>query len=307
MPEAWRIGPDSVGDADGAGESCVAVTVARHAVRSLYQELTLYPKPGLVSLVDTGSHDDMDASTFVRSLFSLRRYFQDIALAGAHGDGFDVLRGLGIEAERRMLLATGGINTHRGAIFSLGLLCAAAGRAYAGAGAGAGTVGRDWPPELLRATLVDSWGQALAGHRGPATSHGAAASARYAAAGAREQAAAGFPVIFELALPTLRKTLAAGRGLRCARIDALFALMAELSDTNVYHRGGIEGARIVRDTALRFLERGGTAASGWEEDAVVAHRRFVAQRLSPGGAADLLAATCFIHALDAAPKLLEPA
>jgi triphosphoribosyl-dephospho-CoA synthase len=277
------------------------VTVARHAVRSLYQELALYPKPGLVSLVDAGSHDDMDAATFVRSLFSLRRYFLDIALAGAVGNDFTVLRDLGIEAEQRMLLATGGINTHRGAIFSLGMLCAAAGRTHAGAGA------RGWRPDLLRTTLVDCWGAALDGHRGPAASNGGLVRTRHAAPGAREQATAGFPAIFELALPTLRRTLAAGRGLRCARIDALFALMAELSDTNVYHRGGLEGTRTVRDTSVRFLERGGTAAPDWEEQAVAAHQRFVAQRLSPGGAADLLAATCFIHALGAAPELLEPA
>jgi triphosphoribosyl-dephospho-CoA synthase len=268
--------------------AALSATIARHAVRSLYQELALYPKPGLVSLVDTGSHDDMDASTFVRSLFSLRRYFLDIALAGARGDGFAVLRGLGIEAERRMLLATGGINTHRGAIFSLGMLCAAAGRA--------GATG--WRPDALRATLVNCWGAALSNHRGSAASNGAAVRARHAAPGAREQAAAGFPAIFELALPTLRRTLASGRGLRCARIDTLFTLMAELSDTNVYHRGGLEGARIVRDTSLGFLERGGTASPDWEEQAVAAHRRFVAHRLSPGGAADLLAATCFVHSLD---------
>lgn len=283
MAEACPVVRDALAlDAAAAG-----AIVARHAVRSLYQELALYPKPGLVSLVDTGSHDDMDATTFVRSLFSLRRYFLDIALAGAQGSAFDVLRELGIEAERRMLLATGGINTHRGAIFSLGMLCAAAGRASASS----------WEPDRLRAALVDCWGAALAGHRGAAVSNGALVRARHAAPGAREQAAAGFPAIFELALPTLRRTLAEGRGLRCARIDTLFTLMAALSDTNVYHRGGPEGARIVRTTSLRFLERGGTAASDWEEAAVAAHRRFVAHRLSPGGAADLLAATCFVHAL----------
>jgi triphosphoribosyl-dephospho-CoA synthase len=287
MAEACRLDQGHAAvDTDAAG-AAACVTIARHAVRSLYQELALYPKPGLVSLVDTGSHDDMDASTFVRSLFSLRRYFLDIALAGAAGDDFAVLRALGIEAEQRMLAATGGINTHRGAIFSLGMLCAAAGRASASS----------WRPDRVRATLVDCWGQALAGHRGSAASNGAAVRSRHAAPGAREQAAAGFPAIFELALPTLRRTLASGRGLRCARIDTLFTLMAELSDTNVYHRGGAEGARIVRDSSLRFLARGGTAAADWEQDAVAAHRLFVAHRLSPGGAADLLAATCFVHAL----------
>jgi triphosphoribosyl-dephospho-CoA synthase len=274
-----------------ASADTAAVLIARLAVRSLYQELALYPKPGLVSLVDTGSHQDMDASTFVRSLFSLRRYFLDIALAGAQDADFTVLRALGIDAERRMLAATGGINTHRGAIFSLGLLCAAAGRAAA----------HGWTPARVRAVLVDGWGEALSQHRGPVASNGALARARHAAPGAREQAAAGFPAIFELALPVLRRTLASGRGLRCARIDTLFTLMAELSDTNVYHRGGADGARIVRETSLDFLARGGTAADGWEDKAVAAHRLFVAHRLSPGGAADLLAATCFVHALESAP------
>src|SRR5450830_1577900 len=99
--------------------------MAREAVRSLYQELVLYPKPGLVSLVDNGSHQDMDAATFMRSLFSLRRYFLAIAEAGARGAPFSLLKQLGVQAERRMLSATGGVNTHRGAIFSLGMLCAA--------------------------------------------------------------------------------------------------------------------------------------------------------------------------------------
>jgi triphosphoribosyl-dephospho-CoA synthase len=287
------LGHAAVDAAAGPGGAAI---VARHAVRSLYQELALYPKPGLVSLVDTGSHDDMDASTFVRSLFSLRRYFLDIALAGSQQAGFDTLRRLGIDAERRMLVATGGVNTHRGAIFSLGMLCAAAGRAAPSGAAG-------WRPDVLRATLVDCWGADLAGHRGAAASNGAVVRTRHAAPGAREQAAAGFPAIFELALPTLRRTLASGRGLRCARIDTLFTLMAGLSDTNVYHRGGLEGARIVRDTSLRFLARGGTAAADWEDHAVAAHRRFVAHRLSPGGAADLLAATCFVHALSLEPGL----
>jgi triphosphoribosyl-dephospho-CoA synthase len=77
--------------------------LARLALRSLYQELTLYPKPGLVSLIDNGSHDDMDASTFMRSLFSLRHYFLQIAAAGMNGAAFEELKQLGIAAETRML------------------------------------------------------------------------------------------------------------------------------------------------------------------------------------------------------------
>ena len=89
--------------------------------------MILYPKPGLVSLVDNGSHTDMNAATFMRSLFALRHYFAAICRAGAQAAPFSDLRRLGMAAERRMLAATGGVNTHRGAIFSIGLLCAASG------------------------------------------------------------------------------------------------------------------------------------------------------------------------------------
>ena len=84
--------------------------------------------------------------------------------------------------------------------------------------------------------------------------------------------------------------------MRRARIDALFSLMAHISDTNVYHRGGINGALRVRSQARAFVARGGSAAPDWEARALACHRDFVAARLSPGGAADLLGAVCFVHA-----------
>ncbi|OON63551.1 triphosphoribosyl-dephospho-CoA synthase MdcB [Massilia sp. KIM] len=267
----------------------VAAQVARLAVRSLYAELSLYPKPGLVSLVDNGSHEDMNAGTFLRSLFALRRYFHAICLAGMEDAPFPVLKRLGIEAEARMLRATGGINTHRGAIFSLGLLCAAIGHCRAR--------GIALSPPAIRAALLERWGRALAAHTGDAglRSHGAQAALRYAASGAREEAALGLPSVFETGLPALRCTLAQGRGMRLARIDALFALMGRMSDTNVYHRGGAQAAATVRARSLAFVARGGTAAPDWEREALDCHRAFVAQRLSPGGAADLLAAVCLVH------------
>ncbi|WP_299540282.1 triphosphoribosyl-dephospho-CoA synthase MdcB [uncultured Herbaspirillum sp.] len=268
--------------------------LARLAVRSLYQELVLYPKPGLVSRVDNGSHTDMTAETFLRSLFALRHYFFQIAAAGLDGAPFHTLQKLALRAEERMLRATGGVNTHRGAIFVLGMLCAAT--AYAR--------GRHMSlqPATLRATLLIQWGDALARHSAAvadaeAPSHGQRVAARHAVGGAREEGALGFPAVFEVALPQWQATLAAGRDLHHARIDTLFALMAHLSDTNVYHRGGAEGAALVRNRSAAFLSAGGTARADWEADALDCHRDFVARRLSPGGAADLLAATCLVHAV----------
>jgi triphosphoribosyl-dephospho-CoA synthase len=265
--------------------------IARLAVRSMYAELALYPKPGLVSLVDNGSHTDMTAATFLRSMFALRRYFLDITHAGTRDAPFHVLKRLGIDAEARMLRATAGINTHRGAIFCLGMLCAAIGRCHANGAAL--TAGR------VHAMLLDGWGRELGAHSVAADtqSNGVRARSAYAASGAREEGARGFPSVFHIGLPALRRTLDAGRGIREARIDALFALMAHISDTNVYHRGGPDGAATVRRQARAFVARGGTASPDWEARARACHRSFVAGRLSPGGAADLLGAACLLHAV----------
>jgi triphosphoribosyl-dephospho-CoA synthase len=263
--------------------------IGRLAVRSLYTELALYPKPGLVSMVDNGSHDDMDARTFMRSLFALRHYFVRIAVAGLHDAPFAKLKRLGIEAEARMMRATGGTNTHRGAIFCLGMLCAALGRCRAQRTPSS--------PQAIRAILLTQWGEALDEHTrgGPHRTHGQCVAAAHAVSGAREEVAQGLPSVFDIALPALQQALAEGRGVRAARVDAFFSLMAHINDTNVYHRGGAAGADTVRTCARTFLDQGGSAHPEWERTAQACHRLFVEKRLSPGGAADLLAATVFVH------------
>jgi triphosphoribosyl-dephospho-CoA synthase len=268
--------------------------VALRAVRSLYQELALYPKPGLVSFIDNGSHADMNAATFMRSLFALRHYYARICKAGYDGAPFAVLKSLGIAAELRMMAATKGINTHRGAIFALGLLCAAMGRVRA--------LRMALTPAALRAVLLLQWGEELAAHtQATGDSHGLQAAVQHAASGAREEGALGLPSVFDVALPAFQATLARGAPMQLARIDAIFSLMAHISDTNVYHRGGADGAGTVRRDARQFLEQGGTANPRWKELALEVHQRFTAQRLSPGGAADLLAATCLVHSLYTMP------
>lgn len=270
-----------------------AAHVARLALRSLHSELTLFPKPGLVSLVDSGSHADMDASTFMRSLFSLRHYFRAITRAGAEDQGFAVLRQLGLAAEQRMLTATAGINTHRGAIFALGLLCAAMGRMQARR--------MSLCAASLRACLRQRWGQDLALHQqqilSTAThhSHGATVWQRYATGGARQQAAEGLPLVFELALPHLRQRLHQGCSWQGASVETLFALMAHISDSNVLYRSGLPGMHLMRQQARAFLQQGGATHPAWQQRALACHRLFVAQRISPGGAADMFAATCLLH------------
>jgi triphosphoribosyl-dephospho-CoA synthase len=298
LKSQWILQPEARGGIDTHTRRELrrcASEIGRLAVACLYEELALYPKPGLVSPFDNGSHDDMDAGTFMRSMFALRHYFIAIAQAGAGSASFDTLKSLGIEAEKRMLAATRGINTHRGAIFSLGMLCAAAGYCCARK--------MTCTPETLRAVLLIQWGEALELHASLASaprmtqtqSHGQIAAAEHHASGAREEVALGMPSLFDVALPALRQSLNAGRPADHAQVDALFALMAHISDTNVFYRGGREGALIVRNAATQFIEHGGTGNPEWREYAMQCHRLFIHHRISPGGAADLLAATCFVH------------
>jgi triphosphoribosyl-dephospho-CoA synthase len=275
------------------------------AVAALYDELALAPKPGLVSFADNGSHLDMDARTFLRSLFALRHSYPRFAMLGAHGAPFSVLAREGQAAEARMLAATGGINTHRGAVFMLGLLCASAGALRA--------AGRPLQPDALRRTLVARWGAALAARDGvcaqagidgratPAVSHGGQAAHTHGLRGANAEAAAGMPVLFDCALPALQQTLAAGLPARAARLQAFFATLSVLDDTNLAHRGGLEGLHWAQAQARTWLALGGAHAPDAVARAHRIHRAFIQRRLSPGGAADVLAAACWLQ------RICEPA
>src|SRR5208337_386094 len=138
----------------------VAAAIAVAAAASLLDKLETWPKPGLVSHVDTGSHTDMDAGTFRRSVAAIEPFYASLVIAGASRAGMEELRRIGVAAERAMLAATDGVNTHRGAVFALGLLCAAAGAALTdGAALPAGARGM-FPASLLGALVRQRWGRA---------------------------------------------------------------------------------------------------------------------------------------------------
>lgn len=270
-----------------------AARIGRAAIRALYREVALDPKPGLVTPASRGSHRDMDFTTFVRSLQALRGYFPAIAAAGRERPPFATLQALGIAAECDMLAATGGINTHRGAIFNLGLLCAAAGALQAAA--------LPMSAEALCRTVAESWGESIIGALPPAAapaSHGLAVARRYGAGGARREAAEGFPAVREIGLPSYRATLAATGDAGLAEVQTLFALIAGVEDTNLLWRGGPQGLAEAQALAAGFLETGGVLAPDWRQRAAAVADAFVADRLSPGGSADLLGVTLFLAGFD---------
>lgn len=260
--------------------------LGRLAIASLHAELALAPKPGLVTPFDAGSHDDMDAGTFLRSLFALRHYFTAMAHAGAADAPFARLRAHGLAAETAMLRATGGINTHRGAIFSLGLLVAAAARCR-----------RQYGHSVPAAQVclgVQHWADDFGRAPLDAQSPGQRARVQHGVPGVREQAAAGYPLLRELAVPTLRHALSAGLPRDAALSQTLMQLVAHVDDLNLLHRGGIDGLQWAQQQARGFLESGGAFAPGWQVRLHGIGGRFVARRLSPGGSADLLACSGFL-------------
>ncbi len=195
-----------------------------------------------------------------------------------------------------MLAATGGVNTHRGAIFMLGLLCAAAGAALREQGGALHPAG-------LRDALRRHWGEALASAQ-PEAVRTARWHCRAAARPAQRirRGGAGLPrAVRNSPAGIAGHALARGLTARQARLDALFHIIAVLDDSNLAHRGGLAGLRGAQRAAQGFLDRGGIARPQGLQEAQAIADDFVRQRLSPGGAADTLAAACWVQRVCPAP------
>lgn len=283
--------PGRAPDTPAAGTESAADRLCRAA---LHHEACAWPKPGLVSPRDAGSHRDMDIGTFLRSIDALHGTFSLMARAGAEGAPFSALQAIGVAAEARMLLATGGINTHRGAIFNLGLLVAA-------------DALRTRRPDLLTLScgqvVAHIWGDAIGeARRNSPESHGNTVFRRYASGGARAEAMSGFPTVYRFAVPVLGRLLAAGHDRQTALIGTLLALVERVDDSNLLWRGGEAGLHFAQAAARRFNRAGGVGQSGWREALCAMHDEFVARNLSPGGSADLVAVAWVACRLDAAQQ-----
>ena len=247
------------------------------------------PEPGLVTPSITGiiRHGRRDIHS---QPVALRGYFAAIADAGARQAPFEQLQVLGLSAERAMRRATGGINTHRGAIFSSGLLVAAA--------ASLREQRVSTPAEAVCGEVASRWGAPILAAPVDCTSHGQRVAQRHGAQGAREEAARGFPALREIAIPALRQALDATADRNAAMVQTLMSLVATTEDTNILHRAGAPGLALARRRSREFLDGGGIHAPGWEARLASLGRDFESMRLSPGGSADLLACAWFLVRLE---------
>lgn len=258
-------------------EEATPQLLARCAANALTEELELTPKPGLIDCHDNGAHADMDFTTMTRSIGALTAGFERLAMLAMKSElpRHSEIAEAGIAAEKEMLAATGGVNTHRGALFSLGLMIMAAARLR--------HLGQAITPEGLHATIKEL----AAGFNGAETSHGAEMRKAYGLKGAADLAKEGYADLFSSWLPFWKTVVDKPEGKHLL----LLKIMSALPDTNVYHRGGADGALLVKTTASELLTDFSV------ERMAKANSLFIERNLSPGGSADMLALTLLAHSL----------
>ena len=271
-----------------------ATALARQVLQALLDEATLTPKPGLVDLRSRGAHLDLNWALMCHSACVLQPVFEAMAGAGEHSENDGLLRQrigtIGRLGESVMMAATGGVNTHRGAIWALGLLVTAA--------AQQGARGASLAPAAVAARagalarLTDHGAPQDTGNKGEL------ACRQYHVGGARGQARAGFPHVIDIGLPALRASRARGDSETTARLNSLLAIVATLDDTCVLSRGGVAALTALQAGAATVLAAGGAGTRAGTRALLALEADVLALNVSPGGAADLLAATLFLDSLE---------
>jgi triphosphoribosyl-dephospho-CoA synthase len=263
--------------------------LASLAREALIAEAELTPKPGLVDRRGPGAHHDLSLALMRQSATAIEPYYAAMASC-SQGHDIDCnlrsqLAAIGRHAERSMYQATQGSNAHKGAIWILGLLVSAAIRVSAQNAreivAVAGAIAR--LPDRAQPKLL---------------THGDIVRNRYGAGGARAEAQTNFPHVIRCGLPILRDRRARKFPEEVCRLDALLSLMAELDDTCVLYRGGVEALSLVKAGAQAVLAAGGYSNADGRQRLRALDRELLAGHISPGGSADLLAATIFLDALE---------
>lgn len=269
--------------------------ISQKVVQSLLDEVNTTPKPGLVDRRNNGSHKDMTLALFTASALALQPYFEVCVKHGqntAHltpEETFSLLRQAGLEAEDTMYHATGGVNTHKGAIYTLGVIC--------------GALGRLWSAETPTPNLSEILSQCAEMVRPSVCADFAAADGTTAGQqlylshglkGIRGEVAAGLPSVANTGLPVFKDCIGRDLDSHHAGAITILHLISTVEDTNLYHRGGDAGATWAAQTTQALLQKCPYPAIP-EIEAL--DDAFIERNLSPGGCADLLAVTYFLYSL----------
>lgn len=273
--------------------------IGQLAAEALLEEVFTAPKPGLVDPYSTGAHKDMDLYTFKESTKAITPYFEEMALQGTFmykepENLFPVIRRIGIKAEQAMYQATGGINTHKGAIFTLGIFSAAAGVCCRKLCCVTSDALLETEQKMTRTILLNELEQLK--NRSPKSS-GERNLFQYGSTGIRGEAVEGYPSIRNYGLPVLIEGINSGQNWNLVKLQVLMTLMCSVEDGNVLTRTGMEGLKQVQSIAGAFLKSGGAYIPGAEKKLQSLDLHFTEKNYSSGGCADLLAATIFVNSL----------
>jgi triphosphoribosyl-dephospho-CoA synthase len=268
-----------------------AMRLAGLACQALIAEAELTPKPGLVDRRGAGAHNDLSLSIMKRSALTIEPYLCEMAFISSKNHRSQPLRErlavIGREAEHAMLKATSGSNSHKGAIWIMGLLISAA-----------AMQDEDKAP----ASRIAATAKKIASFEDRATarlvSHGDVVAKRYGVAGARGEAFRGFPHVVDIGLPMLHSRRASGAKEDVARLDALLSIMSRLDDTCLLYRGGEEALVTAKGGAAAVESAGGSGTAFGRQRLQRLDHRLLELGVSPGGSGDLLAATLFLDAVE---------
>lgn len=273
------------------------IDIASMINKAILYEVSTTPKPGLVDRNNNGAHDDMDYLTFMSSASSIASGFYKIAehaneFIGSPKALFESIRPIGMAMEKKMFDATAGVNTHKGIIFSLGVLCAA-------------SVVVLKQNELNVENIINYASSMTVGltdelnmSRPVEMTHGERLYFKYGITGIRGEVEAGFPSVTKTGLDVLRKSYYT---LQCKNdlfVQVLFALMTCVEDSNILSRHDSETLMEVQKMAKEFLDSGGMIKKNGLERVKVLDDLFIERRISPGGSADLLAVTLYLGMIE---------
>ena len=250
------------------------------ASMALQAELDTTPKPGLVDRNDNGAHRDMDYALMRRSIQALHPYFVRLAQIGFDNPQprHDEIQQVGIEAEQAMFNATGGVNTHKGALFSIGLAAVALG-------------GMACSNNAQLHSLSNSIASLASLFPDTSGTHGSKAKANNKLKGALDNAREGYPQLFKAWLPFYLDRLTEGD--RYALHKTLLRIMCDLDDTNIVYRTSMETMREVQAEARRMLEHI-PETTHFEAALQAMNTDYIRRNISPGGSADMLSLVVFL-------------
>ncbi len=280
--------------------------IGEAAILSMLYEISTFPSPGLVSPHSNGAHNDMDYFTFLKSTASLSSSMIEFVSVGINEDDEHLykLRKIGIEAEARMFEVTEGVNTQKGLLFLLGVVCCAAGICIqknlkinrdniskSVIEICKGIVAKELD-EYLKLKKTDLKEDLLN------LSNGIKLFSNHGIKGIRGEVEAGLPTVLNTGLPYFEEALKSGLNIGESLAHSLIGIMSVIDDTTVINRCGFDGLTYMQEQSRKAIDLGGILAAEGRKHIFEMDKDFINKNISPGGAADLLAITAFIFELE---------